>query len=235
MKAHKGRTTFRATCRIAALLGVTILAACATSSSGGGSYVDNPEEWQAVDLAEADLNVPLVAPLEVASLQRRVGSGNAREEIYTFHDAAGYVKTSRVIGGTYSESVVRSIRGGSVNRDYIASLSLPSADTIVVPVPWAFLNGRSRAGKFLSRGFAAGGSAPPRYKNCFVSRVAYLFVELEAVDNNDGEAFDTVVEVLLCGDLPSETDLLRMMAQVDAVKDREAFRAELSRQAAGAI
>lgn len=239
MNERKGQTQRGAACRIGALFGLTILAACVTPSSGGGHYVDKPEEWKAVALAEADLNLPLVAPLEIASLERRVGGGSEREEIYTFRGVEGYVKTTRKISGIYPEAYARSLKAGHPrSTNYIAGLSLPSAERIDTPYPWAFLNGKSHAGKKLSRGFTAEGAAPPNYTHCFVSRVAYLFVDLEAAERSD-DAVDTVVEVLLCGNrsrkLPRHTHLVQMMARIDAVKDRETFRNALARRSAGTL
>jgi hypothetical protein len=238
MRERKGQTKRRKACRITALFGLTILAACVTTPSGGGRYVDKPEEWERVDLAEADLNLPLVAPLEIASLERRVDSGSEREEIYTFRGMEGYVKTTRKIFGIYPEAYARSLRAGHPrSTSYIAGLSLPSAEGINAPFPRAFLNGKSHAGKNLSRGFTAEGAALPHYTHCFVSRVAYLFVKLEAAERSD-DAVDTVVEALLCGNrsrnLPRHTDLVQMMARIDAVTNRDAFRDALSQPSAGA-
>jgi len=237
MKSLKGEARLGATFRIAVFAGLLILTACAAPPASGGRYVDRLEEWKAIDIAEADLNLPLVTPLEIASLERRVGEVQGYQDIYTFQGVEGYVKTSRVISGIYPQAYANSLRAGRPRSStYIAGLSLPSVDRIDAPFGWAFLNGKSHNGRFLSRGFTAEGSARPYYDNCFVARTAYLFVELEAIERSD-DAVDTVIEVLLCGnrgDLPRYTDLVRMMARVDAVKDREAFREELSRRADGA-
>jgi len=220
----------RTTRRVLTVIGCLALAACAVQSADDdiSHYVKSPSEWQSIELTEADLTLPTVSPLRIASLSRRVNNGEAVEDLYLFHGSEGYVKTSRLIGDIYPESAVQSIRGGSASRDYIANLSLPATESIVVPAAWGFQNGKSRAGKFLSRGFAAQGSAPPRHDDCFVAHVAYLFVELEAAERS-GDTFDTIVEVLLCGGLPRDTDLMQMMVQIDAVRDRAAFRAELAR------
>jgi len=87
------------------LAGLVALAACATepSDDGSGRFVDMPLDWDEIDLAQADLNLPLVVPLEIASLGRRIGEGQVFENLYTFHGVKGYVLTSRVAFGSWSE------------------------------------------------------------------------------------------------------------------------------------
>ena len=234
MKRRARQAGLRTASKASALATLIILAACATGpGDGGGRYVEKPEEWKAIDLAEADLNLPLVAPLEIASLERRMGDGKEYEEIYTFRDLEGYVKTSRMASGTYPEAYAKSLRAGRPRSStYIAGLSLPSADKIDASFPFSFLNGKFFDQKSLSRGFTAGGSAPPSYDRCFVARTAYLMVDLDAIKHS-ADAVDTIVEVLLCGDLPRNTALVQMLMRVDVVADRGAFRQGLARREAG--
>ncbi|MEQ9606343.1 MAG: hypothetical protein RLN99_01610 [Kiloniellaceae bacterium] len=215
---------------------MTTLTACTGAQNGGARYVESPAEWKAIDLAEADLNLPLVAPLEIASLERRVGDGSEREEIYTFHNVPGYVKTTRMAKGIYPETYAKSLKSGRPRSDtYMAGLSLPPASRIYAPWWPAFLNGKFRSGRSLSRGFTADASAPPYYENCFVARTAYLFVDLAAIERTE-DAVDTVVEVLLCGDdLRPYNEMVQMLMRVDVVQDRAAFRRALSRNPIGTI
>ncbi len=235
MNRHGGQVEFRTAWTAAACAALLVLTACAGAPAGGARYVDNPSEWKAIAPAEADLNLPLVAPLEIASVERRMNDSKEHQEIYTFEDVEGYVKTTRLAAGIYPEAYARSLKaGGTRSRSYIAGLSLPSADKIDA-LPFGFLNGKSLDGNFLSRGFTAEGSARPRYTNCFVARTAYLMVDLKAIKRTP-DAVDTVVEVLLCGnrgDLPPPTDLVQMLVRVDVVADRDAFRQELGQHRAG--
>jgi hypothetical protein len=236
MATRSGQARLRKLRAAGALAVLTTLAACTGAQTGGSSYVENPSEWKTIDLAEADLTLPLVAPLEIASLERRADSSRELQEIYTFQGIEGYVKTTRRIAGAYPEAYAQSIKAGYAAKPYIAGLSLPAVDRIESQVAWAFLNGKSHDGKFLSRGFTTEGSAPPRYDHCFIARTAYLMVDLEAIKRTP-DAVDTVVEVLLCsnrGDLPRYTALVQMLARIDVVADRDAFRRELARHAGGA-
>ncbi|MGD1880672.1 MAG: hypothetical protein ACFB13_24620 [Kiloniellaceae bacterium] len=234
-KSRKSNCRWQVSGRWLALVGSLTLAACAAAPAGGGRYVENPAAWKTIDLAEADMTLPLVTPIEIASLERQEHGSQERREIYTFQGVEGYVKTTRRIAGAYPETYVQSLKAGYAARPYIAQLSLPSADRIKTQVNWAFLNGKSLDGKFLSRGFTAEGAAPPRYDNCFVARTAYLMVDLEAIKRTP-DAVDTVVEVLLCGnrgDLPPYNDMVKMLAQIDVVADRDTFRQELADRTAG--
>ena len=240
MKRHGGgQTGLRTISKTVALAALLALTACATGpEDSGGRYVEKPQEWKAIDLTEADLNLPLVAPLEIASLERRTSDGQKHEDIYTFQGVKGYVKTSRLASGIFPESYASSLKAGRPRSNtYIAGLSLPPADRVVAPYPWAFLNGKSLDGKFLSRGFTAEGSARPYYSQCFIARTAYLMVDLEAIKRTP-DAIDTVVEVLLCGnrgDLPTYNELVQMLARIEAVEDRDTFREELARRGIGTI
>ena len=98
----------RAWCRAARALTVTallLLTACvsAPEDDGAGRTVQMPLEWDSIDLAEADLDLPLVAPLEIATLSKRIGEGQVFENLSPFHGVKGYVLTSRVVFGGYTE------------------------------------------------------------------------------------------------------------------------------------
>lgn len=227
------QTRLGTTAKAAALAALLALTACATEpvNDDSGRFVEMPGKWETIELAEADLTLPLVAPLEIASLRRRVDESHTVEDVYAFQGIEGYVKTTRTASGIYPEAYANQLRAGKPrSNDFIAGLSLPSADKVIA-FPYAFLNGKSRDGRFLSRGFTADGSAPPYHDDCFVARTAYLMVDLTAIERTE-DAVDTVVEVLLCGKLPKHTALVQMLMQVEVVRDRLSFREALSRHTA---
>jgi hypothetical protein len=140
---------------IVILTGLLALAACATEpvDDGSGRSVDMPLDWTDIDLAAADLNLPLVVPLEIASLGRRVGEGQVFENLYTFHGVKGYVLTSRVAFGSWSENYTERLGSLADFRDYAKELSLPPGGQVEVRWSKPFLNGKFAEGQSLSRGF----------------------------------------------------------------------------------
>lgn len=208
-----------------------LLAACAAApeDDGSGRTVDMPQEWESIDLADADLTLPLVTPLEIASLGRRVGEGQVFENLYTFHGVKGYVLTSRVVFGGYTERYSKSLRSMQDFRSFAADLTLPPGGRIEVRDARAFLNGQP-----LTRGFIAEAAAPPYHDRCFVARVGYRMVDYASV-RREPDSVDTVVQAVLCGALPRHTKLLEMMIKVRTVEDRAAFRRALSRNPIGTI
>jgi len=228
------RSRIRDAWAAAALL---LLAACAAAPEEDrrGGTITMPQEWDSIDLADADLTLPLVTPLEIASLGRRVGEGQVFENLYTFHGVKGYVLTSRVAFGSWSERYREQLGSLADFKDYTAELSLPPGGQIEVRWPKPFLNGKFAEGQSLSRGFVSReASAPPYFDRCFVARTAYRMVDYASVKRAPG-AVDTVVEVLLCGDLPEQDLLEQMLVKVQAVENRAAFRNELSRRTVGTI
>src|SRR3546814_7362025 len=124
-----GQTGFGTTVNAATLVVLVTLTACATEPQNDDSArsVVIPREWKSIELADADLNVPLIAPLEIASLSRRVDAAQTVEDVYAFQGIDGYVKTSRTASGIYPEAYANQLRAGKPRSDdFIAGLSLPS-------------------------------------------------------------------------------------------------------------
>ncbi|GAB4359665.1 MAG: hypothetical protein Kow00114_12690 [Kiloniellaceae bacterium] len=214
-----------------------LLAACAGTpeDDGSGRTVDMPQEWDSIDLAEADLTLPLVMPLEIATLGRRVGEGQVFENLYTFHGVKGYVFTSRVAFGSYSDSYAASLASMSDFKAYLEGLALPSGEKIDVRYPKPFTDGRFAAGKSLSRGFVSRqASARPLHHRCFVARTGHQMVDYASIER-EADAIDTVIVAVLCGDLPDQQALEQMLVKVRAVEDRAAFRRDLARRTIGTI
>jgi hypothetical protein len=232
MKFSIGKQTgLGTTAKVAALAALLALTACATEpvDDGAGRTIDMPLEWDEIDLAEADLTLPLVAPLDIATLGRRIGEGQAFENLYTFHGLKGYVLTSRIAFGSYTERFSKTLRSLSNFKAHVAELSLPPGGEIEVLEAQPFLNGKP-----LTRGYVAKATAAPYHNRCFVARIGYVMVEYASVER-DPDSVDTVIEALLCGNLPKETVLLDMLMKVKAVEDRAAFRRELARRPIGTI
>ena len=210
---------------------LALLAACASApdDDGAGRTVQMPLEWNSIDLAEADLDLPLVAPLEIATLSKRIGEGQVFENLYTFHGVKGYVLTSRVVFGGYTERYSKTLGSLSDFKTHAAELSLPPGGKMTVQDARPFLNGKP-----LTRGFVATATAEPYHARCFVARIGYRMVDYASVTRAP-DVVDTVVDVLLCGDLPRDTALLQMLTKVTAVEDRAAFRRKLSKLPIGTI
>lgn len=208
------------------------LAACATEElvdDGSGRTVEMPLEWDDIDIAEADLTLPLTTPLEISTLGKRIGEGQVFENLYTFHRLKGYVRTSRVVFGSYTERFSKTLRSLGDFKDYAAELTLPPGGEVTVLEARAFPHGKPS-----TRGYIARATIPPYHDRCFIARIGYVMVEYASVER-DPDSVDTIVEALLCGNLPRETALLEMLTNVQAVEDRAAFRRELSRRPVGTI
>jgi len=211
---------------------LAFLAACTTEEpvdDGAGRVIAMPLEWDDIDLAEADLTLPLVTPLEIATLGKRVGEGQAFENLYTFHGLKGYVLTSRIVFGSYTERFSKTLRSPSDFKDYAAELTLPPGGEVTVLEARTFPDGKPS-----TRGYIARATIPPYHDRCFIARIGYVMVEYASVER-DPDSVDTIIEALLCGNLPRETVLLEMLTKVQAVEDRAAFRRELSRRPVGTI
>lgn len=218
----------RAALSAMALLGLT---ACAAEPAdvGAGRMIEMPREWDEIDLAEADLTLPLTAPIEISSLGKRVGEGQVFENLYTFHGFKGYVLTSRIAFGHYTERVSRQLRSGGAFKRFAEELTLPPGGKVQVLHAQSFSNGDAR-----TRGYYAAAVARPNRDRCFVARVGYLMVEYASVER-PADSVDTIIEVMLCGDLPKEAALLGMLERVQAVEDRAAFRHKLASSPIGTI
>ena len=231
MAERDGTRAWYQPARALTVAGLLALSACASvpEDDGAGHTVQMPLEWDSIDLAEADLDLPLVAPLEIATLAKRIGEGQVFENLYTFHGVKGYVLTSRVAFGGYTERFSKSLGSLSDFKTHAAELSLPPGGKMTVLDAHPFLNGKP-----LTRGFVATATAEPYHNRCFVARIGYLMVDYASV-TREPDAVDTVVDVLLCGDLPRRTALLEMLTKVKAVEDRAAFRRKLSKSPIGTI
>ncbi|MGF1591774.1 MAG: hypothetical protein ACFCUW_00765 [Kiloniellaceae bacterium] len=212
----------------AVLLG---LAACASGpvDDGAGRTIDMPIEWQSIDLAEADLTLPLITPIGIGSLGKRTGEGQVFENLYTFQGLRGYVLTSRIVFGHYTGRVSDRLRSVQAFRSFAEELSLPPGGKMTLGEVTRFQNGDPR-----TLGFYAAASAEPYHDRCFVARIGYLLVDYASV-KREPDSVDTIVEVLLCGRLPQEPVLLEFLGSLKAVDNRAAFRRELSRRPIGTI
>lgn len=208
------------------------LAACATEEpvdDGSGRTVEMPLEWDDIDLAEADLTLPLTAPLEIGSLGKRVGEGQVFENLYRFHRLKGYVRTSRVVFGSYTERFSKTLRSLEDFKAYAGELRLPPGGGVTVLEARPFQDGKPS-----TRGYVATATIPPYHDRCFIARIGYVMVDYASVQR-DPDSVDTVVQALLCGKLPTEAALLEMLTKVQAVEDRAAFRRELAKRPIGTI
>ncbi len=232
MKRRRAKAFLQAaTGKTAALAAALALAACAGEpvDDGSGRPINFPQESEAIDLAETDLTLPLDSPFEISVVRERVSEGQVFENVYKFHHLKGFVRTSRIIFGHYSRNTSSDLRTARAFRDYVGDLSIPPADELEPGQVRRFDNGDPH-----TLGYYAFASAEPYHPRCFVARVGYLLVDYASV-KREPDSVDTIVEVFLCGKLPSEEVLLDFLAKVKTVDDREAYRRELSRRTVGTI
>lgn len=213
-----------------AVFALLALAACAAPEEEEDSerfvLFEQPET---IDLAETDLTLPLTSPLEISAVRERVGEGQVFENLYSFHQVKGYLRTSRVAFGHFSTNVSNELREEAAFRRFIAELSLPPADKLEVGKVFRFENGDPH-----TLGYYALATAAPYHRDCFVARVGYRLVDYASIER-EPDSVDTVVEAFLCGRLPAQSVLLEFLASVKAVTDRAAYRRELSRRPIGTI
>jgi|GEM_PF-4509579 len=208
------------------------LSACATDApvdDGSGRPIEFPVEAETIDLGETDLTLPLNSPFEIDSVRERVSEGQVFENVYSFHQLRGHIRTARVVFGHYSRNTSRDLRSLHAFKDYSRELSLPPGGALQLGRMGRFEDDQGE-----TLGFYAMASAEPYHSSCFVARVGYLLVDYASVER-EAQSVDTIIDVLLCGRLPPEAELVDFLEKVRAVDNREAYRRELSRRAVGTI
>ena len=210
----------------AALLALT---GCATEEPAAERFVDMPDGWQTIDLAEADLTLPLTLPFEIRRLGKRVGEGQVFENLYTFNGVKGFVLTSRVFFGQYSENVMLEMRSSQTFHSFASEMPEVRRRKMTVGKVFGFGNQDLN-----TVGHYTVAISEPRHERCFIARVGYRLVEYNAVTRGPGD-IDTIVVAQLCGDRLDEKALLDLLRDVEAVEDRAAFRKVLSKRSIGTI
>ena len=224
------RTRRSATGGALAVAVVLVLAACAAQPEEDSErFVAFPLESETIDLAETDLTLPLTSPLEISVVRERVGEGQIFENIYRFHSVKGYIRTSRVVFGHFSDNVSSELRQAGDFERFAGELSVPPGGKLDFGRVYRFENGDPH-----TLGFYTLAAAEPYHRSCFVARVGYRLVDYASV-KREPDSVDTVVEALLCGRLPAKSVLLGFLATVKAVENRESYRRELSKRPVGTI
>jgi hypothetical protein len=206
-----------------------LLTACAMPDEGGERFVDMPDDWETVDLAEADLTLPLTLPFEIRHLGKRIGEGQIFENLYSFNGVKGFVLTSRVFFGHYSENTMLQLRRSATFHSFAEDLPEVQRRSLKVGKVFGFSNQDPN-----TVGHYTVAVSEPRHESCFIARVGYRLVDYNAVARAPGD-IDTIVVVQLCDDRLDEETLVDLLRGVEAVEDREAFRQALSRRAVGTI
>lgn len=216
---------------VLAMASLLWLAACAAPGNGETDehFVELPDKWDRIDLAEADLTLPLTSPLEISALQKRVGEHQVYENLYTFRGVKGYVLTSRVFFGHYSAKVSARLADSDDFAQFAAENPTLQRRDLELATPRSFKHPDQR-----SRGFYGKALAENRHEDCFVARIGYLLVDYNSVKRQPG-AVDTLVVAVLCSDDLDEAALLTLLGDVAVVEDRAKFRKDLSRRGIGTI
>lgn len=215
--------------RLLVVAGLLALAACATEEESGDRFVDFPDGAETIDLAETDLTLPLSSPLEIRRVRERVGEGRVFENIYSFHNVKGYLRSSRVFFGHYSENTSRSLNHQGFFEAFVEDRALRGEDGVELGPVYRFQNGDPH-----TQGFYAFAGEGHYLDECFVARIGYRLVDYASVER-EADSVDTIVEAYLCGSLPEKEVLLDFLARVQAVEDRDAYRRELSKHTIGTI
>jgi len=223
---HKG---WRGVLAGAALL--LLLPACATPEADNSDerIVDLPEKWDPIDIGEADLDLPLRSPFEIAELRERVGAHQLFQNLYTFQGVDGYLVTSRVFFGHFSDNASSEV---SDLKDF---LSFAEAQPIVrrrkltlAPVkPF-------RHPDLHSAGYYTKATSELRREDCFILRIGTRLVDYSSVER-EPEDIDTIVAGTLCSDRLDEAALLTLLSRLEVVRNREDFRKALSQRRVGTI
>lgn len=143
--------------------------------------------------------------------------------------SCGYVRTSRIVFGSYTERFSETLRSRDNFKVYAATLHLPPGGEVTLLEVRAFSDAKPT-----TRGYVAAATIPPYHDRCFIARIGYVMVDYASV-KRDPDSVDTIVRALLCGNLPSESTLVEMLTKVRAVEDRAAFRRALARRPIGTI
>ena len=221
----------RVAAKALAMASLLWLAACAAPGNGETDehFVDLPDKWDRIDLAEADLTLPLTSPLEISALQKRVGEHQVYENLYTFHGITGYVLTSRVFFGHYSAKVSERLADSADFAQFAEDNPTLQRRDLELAKPRSFKHPQQR-----SRGFYSKALAENRHEDCFVARIGYLLVDYNSVKRQPG-AVDTLVVAVLCSDDLDEAALLTLLGEIAVVENRDKFRRDLSRRGIGTI
>lgn len=208
-----------------------LLTACATPGAGDGSgrTIAMPDDWNQIDIGEADLNLPLNSPFEINELRERVGGHQLFENLYTFHGLSGFVVTSRVFFGQFADNPAREVKDRQHFLRYARSLPLVERRKLKVGTPRVFRHPELR-----SSGFYAKALSELRHEDCFIVRIGYLLVDYNSFESEPGD-IDTIVYGLLCSDRLDEAALLTLLTELQVVRDRENFRKALSKRGIGTI
>ncbi len=218
------------TAPIAAAL-LLMLSACATAEvdDGNGRFIALPDEWDTIDIGEADLDLPLGSPYEIDELRQRVGAHQIFENLYTFHGVNGFLITSRVFFGEFARNPSLEIRD---EQDFLRfARTLPTVESRRLTVGSARPFGNPDKG---STGYYTKAISELRHEDCFIFRFGYHLVDYSSF-GSDPESIDTIVTGQLCGDDLDEAGLLTLLAEVKVVEDRAHFREALSRRKIGTI
>ena len=204
-------------------------AACAAPEEDGERFIDMPDSWKTIDLAEADLTLPLDLPFQIRRLGKRVGEGQVFENLYAFNGVKGYLLTSRVFFGHYSENTMLKLRRAQTFHSFAEDLPEVRRRKLKIGTVQGFSNGDPN-----TVGHYTLAAAGPLQERCFIARVGYRLVEYSAIERQPG-AIDTIVIALLCGDRVEPDALVALLRDVAVVEDRDAFREALSKRPIGTI
>ncbi|NIA71040.1 hypothetical protein HBA54_20785 [Pelagibius litoralis] len=206
-----------------------LLAACATPDDGNERIVALPDVWDPIDLAEADLTLPLSSPFEIDELRERVGAHQLFENLYTFHGLKGFIVTSRVFFGQFARNPTRDVKDPDEFLRYAKGLSMVERRRLRVGSAKPF-----KQPDLHGAGFYTKALSETRHEDCFIFRIGYLLVDSRNFER-EPDAMDTIVTGSLCADKLDEAALLTLLAQIEVVRDRDDFRKALSRSKIGTI
>lgn len=208
-----------------------LLSACATPEvdDGSGRSIDLPEKWDPIDIGEADLDLPLRSPFEITELRERVGAYQIFQNLYSFQDFSGYLVTSRVFVGQFSENASAEIDDLKDFLSFAEEQPIIRRRKLTLAPVKPFKHPDQHA-----VGYYTKATSELRHEDCLVLRIGTLLVE-DSAAAREPEDIDTIVAGTLCSDRLDEAALLALLSRLEVVRNRDDFRKALSQRRIGTI
>lgn len=212
--------------RLAVVAVLVLAAACQAGPVDKGGRRVQLSEWKAIDVADVDLDLPLLVPARVTAVQYQNRDNQINHHRMELDGGKGTLVTEHFPTAWYSDATEGRMGDIAVFKAALARRFERS-----------FANfGEIREITHSRRkaiGFAADVTiTDPGRGKCFFAIAAYRLKERTGYGNGPGNV-DTVVTLGYCdvdGNIP---DFSRALANVDVVADRAAFAAALAEKRAG--
>lgn len=198
-----------------------MLAACQTGPVDSGGVGVQVSEWKTIDVAEVDLNFPLLITATVTKAEYQNRDNRINHYRLVLNGGKGRIHTQRFPDAWYSDTTqvdygdIEYFKGEVTNflkDDFVAFEEIQ-------PV-------RHRTNK--SIGFVAVVDVKdPAKDKCLMGKVAFRLKPRKGYSNDEGNV-DTLVRLSYCDAVGNIPDFSRALENVDVVTDKAAFAAALA-------